>query len=387
MPEPPRADPTVVLPVHSEHPGPARYPAPARYPVSESPAHQEPAYGQPTHEQQAYGRPGSPGRQPPRRRPRWGRRVLGSVLVLVLAVLTYLAGIPWLAWRQVERVDTATAQPPPPAAGANYLLIGSDSREGLSTEQAQALGADTVTTGKRTDTIILVHVSAADAPPVVVSLPRDSYVAIPGHGKNKINAAYAFGGPRLLTETVEQATGLPIDGYLEIGFAGFAGVVDSLGGVEMCVAQPMNDPKAGLDVPAGCQTMDGATALAYVRARYSDPRGDLGRAERQRQFLGAVMRQAVSPGTVLNPVRYRSFADAAAGGVTVGQETSLWDAVAVARALRSVGAGDGVSAQVPVANPNYQTSNAGSAVLWDTDAAQEFFADLRADRPLSVPVG
>ncbi len=117
--------------------------------------------------------------------------------------------------------------------------------------------------------------------PALISIPRDSYLEIPGEGRNKVNAAFAIGGPALLVATLEDATGLRIDGYVEIGFGGFASVVDSLGGVEMCLPKALADEKAHIDLPAGCQTLDGANALGYVRARYSDPRGDLGRAERQ----------------------------------------------------------------------------------------------------------
>lgn len=323
----------------------------------------------------------------PRRRRRVVRRTLLVLLVLLLGAGGYLVYVPWSAWQRVERVDATPAQRPSVGKGKNYLLVGSDSREGLTAAEADALGADTENVGKRTDTIMLVHVSENGGKPVVVSLPRDSYVAIPGNGTNKINAAFAFGGAKLLTQTVELATGLRIDGYLEIGFAGFAGVVDSLGGVQICVQRAMKDAFSGLDVQAGCQTMNGKTALAYVRARHSDPKGDLGRAERQRQFLAAVTKQAASLDTIVNPPRYTGFADAAAKGIIVGSTTSLADAVAVLRALRAVGNGEGVSAQVPVENPAYQTKNAGVAVKWNDAQAKAMFAQLRTDQPVSVPAG
>ena len=130
--------------------------------------------------------------------------------------------------------------------------------------------------GRRTDSIILVHVPSGGGKPALISVPRDSYLPIPGHGKNKVNAAFAIGGPKLLVETLEDATGLPIDGYVEIGFGGFADVVDSLGGVDICVPRDITDAKAHINLKKGCQTLDGTTALGYVRARYSDPKGDLG---------------------------------------------------------------------------------------------------------------
>ena len=168
-----------------------------------------------------------------------------------------------------------------------------------------------------------MHTPGGSGKPVLISIPRDSYLPIPGHGRNKVNAAFAIGGPKLLAKTLEQATGLPIDGYVEIGFGGFAGVVDSLGGVDVCVKRDIKDAKAHINLKKGCQTLDGKNALGYVRARYSDPKGDLGRAERQRQFLGAIMKKAATPATVLIPWRWWGFTHTAASSVIVGEDTSL----------------------------------------------------------------
>ena len=218
----------------------------------------------------------------------------------------------------------------------------------------------------------------------LISIPRDSYVPIPGHGSNKINAAFAFGGAKLLEATVEGVTGIHVDGYVEIGFGGFASVVDSLGGVNVCVPFDMKDKDAAINLKKGCQTLDGATALGYVRARKSDPRGDIGRAERQRQFLGAIMKKAVTPSTVLIPTRYKSFADASASGLEVGQDTTLRDAVRVLQTLRGVDGGDTLSLVVPISDPNYQTP-AGSSVKWDTPRALALFTMIKNDEPMSVP--
>ena len=210
-------------------------------------------------------------------------RCVGRCSSLVV-VLAYLLGVPLHAYSEVTRVNAAPAgDRPAPGKGSNYLLLGSDSREGLTAEQLDEMATEQVE-GNRTDTIMVLHHSDS-GPSSLVSIPRDSYVPIPGHGTQKINAAFAIGGPQLMAATVEQATGLRLDGYLEIGFGGFAGVVDALGGVNICVAQPMDDPMAGINLQPGCQVLSGPTALGYVRARHSDPRGDIGRAERQRQFL------------------------------------------------------------------------------------------------------
>ncbi len=314
------------------------------------------------------------------------RRVVLVVVVLVLVWVAFMAWVPFNAWNHVTRVDNAPAGArPADTSGYNYLLVGSDGRQGLTPEQVQQLNAGGGDIGKRTDSIILVHVSQSGGKPALISIPRDSYVPIPGHESNKINAAFAFGGAKLLTETVEQATGLHLDGYVEIGFGGFASVVDSLGGVEVCVPFDMKDQDAAIDLKKGCQTLDGATSLGYVRARKSDPRGDIGRAERQRQFLGAILKKAVTPSTVLVPTRYKSFADASAGGLVVGDSTSLSDAVRVLQALRGVDGGDTLSLVVPIASASYQTRNAGVAVKWNSEEALALFRTLKNDEPLSVP--
>ncbi len=336
---------------------------------------------------------GPPPSAPPGPGPRTShrrRRVLLGAAVLVVAWLAFMVWVPFHAWGQVHRVD---ANPggirPAESKGYDYVLVGSDSREGLTAEQQKQLntGSAKDASGKRTDSIIVVHVPAGDGKPALISLPRDSYLPIPGHGKNKLNAAYSLGGPKLLVATIEAVTNVRIDGYVEIGFGGFASVVDSLGGVDICVARDMNDPRAGINLKAGCQTLDGPNALGYVRARYSDPLADIGRVQRQRLFLGAIMHKAVSPSTALIPWRYYEFATAAGAGLTVGQDTSLRDATRVLQAMRAVSSGQGLSLTVPISNPALRT-HVGEAVKWDTQKALELFTAIKNDEPLTVaPAG
>jgi LCP family protein required for cell wall assembly len=323
------------------------------------------------------------------RRRRW-RSVLAVAVILVVAWLAFMVWVPFHAWASVERINVSPDGARPAASkGYDYVLVGSDSREGLTAAQQKQLhtGSTAVAEGKRTDSIILVHVPSGGGQPALISLPRDSYVPIPGHGKNKINAAYTLGGPKLLVKTIEQVTDLRIDGYVEIGFGGFASVVDSLDGVDICVKHAMDDPKAGINLNAGCQTLNGPNALGYVRARYSDPLGDIGRVQRQRQFLGAIMHKAASPSTALIPWRYYRFATTAGAGLTVGEDTSLRDVIRVLQAMRSVSSGDGLSLTVPVSNPSLPT-HVGSAVKWDSQKALELFTKIKNDEPLTVaPAG
>jgi LCP family protein required for cell wall assembly len=311
--------------------------------------------------------------------------VVTVVVVALLGWVGYTAYTPYHAWSTVSRVDSTPtgARGAAPAGGHVYLLVGSDSRAGLTAAQKRRLGTGSVV-GQRTDSIILVYVPSGGGGSALISIPRDSYVPIPGHGRNKINAAYAFGGPKLLVETVELATDLRIDGYLEVGFGGFVSVVDGLGGVDICVPFRMNDPKAHINLKKGCQTLNGPNALGYVRARYSDPRGDIGRAERQRQFLGAIMKKVATASTVLDPVTWWHTTHDVAGALTVGQDTSLMDGERIAMTMRKVSQGDALSLVVPLADINYQTP-AGSSVKWDTTRAKALFSLLREGRPLTAP--
>jgi LCP family protein required for cell wall assembly len=228
---------------------------------------------------------------------------------------------------------------------------------------------------------MLLHIPRGGGAPTLVSLPRDSYVPIPGRGRNKLNAAYAFGGPRLLAQTVEQVTGIRIDHYMEVGFDGFAATVNAVGGVRICVDQAMRDPKAGLNLRAGCQVLDSREALGYVRTRAS-ARGDLDRVQRQQEFLGALIDQATSPGVLLNPLRSVPLALNGADAVAVDDGDHIWHLVRFPFAMRAVSGGDGVAMTVPVAGTE-TVPGAGSVVRWDREKALALFEALRQDRPVS----
>ncbi len=351
--------------------GPGR-PAPPREPARRAPA--PPAPGGP-------GGPASPGGRP-RRRPSAAQRRRRTLLVLLVVAALAVAYPVALGWRGVSAVRHVAVEPagerPADTPGTTYLVVGSDSREGMSEEELREYSAGgTDGLGQRTDTIMLLHVPRS-GPAALISVPRDSYVPIPGHGSGKVNAAFALGGAPLLVQTLEQVSGLRVDHYVETGFAGFARVVDAVGGVQVCPPEPVQDVRAGLDIPAGCQQVDGATALGFARYRYSDVRGDLGRADRQRQLLAAIADRAAGPGTLLNPFRAFALASAGGGALTVDEGASLPALVTFARGMRSATGADGVSTTVPVADAAYRTSS-GVAVKWDTERALAVFAALRAD--------
>ncbi|MET9018835.1 LCP family protein [Actinopolymorpha sp. NPDC004070] len=317
--------------------------------------------------------------RPPRRRS--GIRLRRILLLLLVAWLVILVGVPIIAWSRVTKVPYEPAgERPANSSGTNFLLVGSDSRQGLTAEQRNALGTGRAA-GQRTDTIMILHVPSLAGSPTLVSLPRDSYVPVPGHGRNKINAAFSIGGPKLLTETVENATGLRMDDYVEIGFGGFVGVVEGLGGVTMCLPKAIKDEKAHIDLPSGCQNLNGPNALGYVRARYFDPKGDLGRVERQRQFLSAVVKKTASPGTIVNPVRYTRVGLSAGDALTVGEGTNIVDMARFGLAMRSLSSGSGTTLTVPVSSTSVSTP-VGSAVRWDRQRALNLFHALRDGGPI-----
>ena len=271
---------------------------------------------------------------------------------------------------------------PPSRTGTTYLVVGSDSREGLSKAERRELGTGSAA-GRRTDTIMLLHTGSG--PNLLMSLPRDSLVEIPGHGRTKINAAFAYGGPRLLVRTIEDNTGIRIDHYVEIGFGGFVGIVDAVGGIEICPTTDMNDPLANLDIKKGCQQADGVTALGYARSRHSDPQyGDITRAEHQREVVSAVGDRAVSPWSVLNPVRYFRLNTAAAESLTVDEDTGPFDMARFALGMTRVSGDAGLTCTVPIIN---------LSVEWDPDRSARMFQHIIDDdtdaigRDLCTPKG
>jgi LCP family protein required for cell wall assembly len=303
---------------------------------------------------------------------------LSLLLGALLAGAGIVGGAVWFD-RTLHRAPVLVDYPNRPGSGrgTNWLLVGSDSRQGLTVEQQQELATGGDLGTGRTDTILLVHVPSfgSSIPTTMVSIPRDSYVPIPGHDKDKINAAFAMGGATLLTQTVEQATGLRLDHYAEIGFSGFAGLVDALGGVTVCATAPVDDPLAGIDLPAGCQKLEGRNALGYVRSR-DTPRADLDRMVNQRKFMSALLHRASSPAVWLNPVRWYTVPHAVADALTVNQADHVWDLAQLGWALH----GSTTSVTVPIGE--FSSSSAGEVVVWNHEVAGKLFEALASDAPV-----
>ncbi len=307
------------------------------------------------------------GRGLPRPRPRW-------ILYALLLWLAYLLIVPVIAWNTVSEVDAEPdAARPDDQPGTTYLIVGSDSRKGLSPEERKRLGTGNAES-RLADTILLLHTGSG--PNLLLSFPRDSLVEVPGRGTTKINSSYS-GGPRLVVRTIEENTGIRVDHYIEIGMGGVVNVVDAVGGVEICPKQAIQDKDAKLDIEKGCQEADGPTALGYARSRKTYATGDVQRGQAQREVISAVGGKAVSPWTVINPFRYWSLAFAAAGSVQVSEGTSAFTMGRFAMAMAGVsGDGDGLTCGVPIAD---------LVVNWDEDRSRRMFDLVISDSTDEIP--
>ncbi|WP_306338749.1 LCP family protein [Streptomyces sp. KL118A] len=324
------------------------------------------------------------------RRSKKRRRLRRTLLVLLAAVVGAVGGTYGWAETSLQRdVDLgAYGDRPPPGEGTNYLIVGSDSRDGLSEKDVKDLHAGGGG-GRRTDSMMLLHTGANGA--TMVSLPRDSWVTLPGRldtttGKrkrpegDKLNAAFSYGGPELLAHTIERNTGLRIDHYAEIGFAGFVNIVDAIGGVRMCLDRDIKDEKSGADLRKGCQTLNGKQALAFVRQRHQEREGDLGRSKNQQKLLSTLAHQAASPDILFDPREIGPAAQAGLDTLIVDDDMSLSELSRMFRAVQSVSGGHGRRLNVPVSGIGIPTSK-GNVLKWDAAKSARLFDDLRHDRP------
>jgi LCP family protein required for cell wall assembly len=312
------------------------------------------------------------------------RRAFLMLSAAMSAVVLFVSGAAWGFTSYINdsigRVFAGTAGTP--ASGPlNVLLAGVDVRAGLTRHQELALhvGNDVST---NSDTLMLIHVSADRSHVTVVSMPRDSWINIPGHGMNKINAAYGLGGPKLVVQTVERSTGLTINDFVQVNFLGFVKIIDALGGVNICLPFAVDDPYSGLRLSAGTHRVSGITALEYARDRHSFATSDLARIQDQQRLLSSMLSEAISSGTLANPVRLSRFLQAALAAVKVDQGLNV---SALADQLKGISPRNVRFLTVPLSDYNYQTSTGESAVLWDTSRANTLFGELRGDQPVGQP--
>lgn len=202
----------------------------------------------------------------------------------------------------------------------NILFIGSDARAGLG--------------GARSDVIVLMHVAGDRKKVTLVHFPRDLYVSVPGHGKDKINAAFAYGGAPLLVQTLQDLVGVPIDHVALTNFDGFKNMTDAVGGVNVYVEEASRG--SGYTFAKGYQEMDGAKALAFVRERKDLSEGDISRGRRQQAFIKALLLKSLSKDVITNPVRLAEFVDAGTKNLTVDQSFTVGEMRSEAFSMRNL---------------------------------------------------
>lgn len=338
----------------------------------------------------------------------WIRVVLRLVALLTSAATLAVTGYGWWIQRGLaegitttQAVTSPALEPKPLNEEFTALLVGLDSRTDadgapLSPEVLAQLRAGEDEGQLNTDTIILLHVPADPGRhAVAISIPRDSYVPIAGgRGRHKINSAYrraaneerhrleAFGlhgialerlsreaGRRALVATVEELTGVQIDHYAEINLVGFVELTEAIGGVPVCLRNPVREPRSGVDLPAGFQLISGADALAFVRQRHGLPAGDLDRIARQRAFLAGLARRVLSAGTLADPVRTARLISVITENVVIDH---TWDLRRLAHQLGRFSAADVEFHTIPTGRTDLQTPADGIAVAIDPDEVRAF---------------
>lgn len=257
----------------------------------------------------------------------------------------------------VERAAGVDGVLSPPVDGfVNYLIVGSDTREGADPNSPDygGIGDVDLTSGRRSDTIILMHVDQVLSTIALTSIPRDLWIDIPGFETNRINSAYGY-GEGVLVDTVQTSLGIPVHHYIEVDFNSFKAIIAAIGGVEICFEYPTRDSNTGLNIPEpGCSVLDPVQSLAYARSRYfeefkdgkwqTDGRADLGRIERQQQFFETAVSRSVSR-VLANPFRAGGLISAAVGSLRVDDDADL---VEMGNTIRPIASGGVVRVPLPV---------------------------------------
>ncbi|WP_317443712.1 LCP family protein [Streptomyces collinus] len=326
----------------------------------------------------------------PRPAPNWRRRIKWTAITLAsVLIVTSVATYFWADSKLHRDVDLSKVIDRPEAgSGTNYLIVGSDSRKGMTSDDKKKLHTGSAQ-GQRTDSMMILHVG--DNGDTLLSLPRDSDVEIPSYkgsasGKvypgtgrrTKLNAAYAEDGPTLLVRTIEYNTGLHIDHYVEIGFGGFAKIVDAVGGVEITIDKGFKDRDSGANFKSGKQTLNGEEALAFVRTRHAFASQDLQRTKNQQKFLAALAHQVATPSTVLNPFKFYPTMGAGLDSLTVDKDMSLWDLASMFWAMKGVSGGDGTSLNMPI------SGSVRGNLVWDRTKMKTLVNELKNDEKVTV---
>ncbi len=339
---------------------------------------------------------GGPGRRDLLRGLRLGTGVIAALASIAVLVAS---GWAWNTWtdfkgniKRVNAIATAPAQKPKQdidGKDQNILIVGNDDRDTATDAELAQLGTTRDGGSYNTDTMMLMHVPANGSKATVISFPRDSYVAIPGHGMNKLNSAYPDGindsngskaaGARLLVQTIQNLTGLTIDHFVQVDLLGFYRISNAIGGVQVDLCQAQKEPNSGIDLPAGVSTIQGKQALAFVRQRYGLPNGDLDRIKRQQYFLSAVFRKLSTAGVLLNPLKLQKLLTAVTQSLQM--DDSL-DPLKLAEQMQNLTAGNLTFTTIPT--DGFADTDAGSVVVVNPAQVQGFVRQL-INPPASKP--
>jgi LCP family protein required for cell wall assembly len=314
----------------------------------------------------------------------------GKILAVLLSVtILVVSGWVWVTWTgfksDLKHVDAITPVTRPSkdidGKDLNILITGNDDRSTASPAELKELGTTADGGSLNTDTMMVMHVPANGKKATIFSFPRDSYVAIPGHGMNKLNSAYPDGyssasgtldqkrsaGAQLLVQTIEQLTGLTIDHYVQVDLLGFYRISNAIGGIQVNLCAAQNEPNSGINLPKGISTIQGTQALAFVRQRYGLPNGDLDRIKRQQYFLSAVFRKMTSSGVLLNPIKLQNLLKAVSNSIYT--DNGL-DPLQLATQLQSLTAGNLTFSTIPT--DGFANNDAGSVVVVHPTDVQAF---------------
>ncbi len=352
-------------------------------------------------------RPGPPGRPPraPRavvlkQRRRRRRFLIGLTFFLSATITMVGSGFVYLQFRlgQIPRVDVPSLVGDRDGGVMNVLLVGSDSRDRLEGKEALQAGKGSVS-GQRSDTIMVLHIDPQQEQAAILSIPRDLYVPIAGEGySDRVNAAFALGGAQGLIETIQQSLGITINHYVEVDFVGFKDIVDAVGGVKLYLPAWVRDFTSGLDLhEIGCVEVDGTQGLAWVRSRNfeyllpdgltwtTDPRADLGRIERQQDFIRRMLKKALSSG-ITNPLQLNKLIGIGVRDVTLDETLSTKDITTLARRFNNLDA-DSVALLTLPTTPD--DIDGASVLLLREDEAQPYLDRINGleGAPLPSPGG
>jgi LCP family protein required for cell wall assembly len=293
--------------------------------------------------------------------------ILGVILILLISypivLLTYANNS--LKHIAVIKTDQADQE-----AGDydSYLIIGNDSRS--------KKGVDIKAKNKRSDTIMLL-IKPKTGIPALISIPRDTYTNIPGIGMNKINASLSLGNEKLLVQSVENLTSVKVKHFIEIGFNGLKDVTNFIGGVNLCLDKNVTDEKSGLKWKKGCHDVNGKTALAFSRMRYSDVLGDIGRTSRQRQVISAITKKINQPSNYLSPQFHFGFIDTISKSIAIDKNDDIFTLAWMFFAFKDASSDTGIHGTLPIDNMGFNAGpSVGSAVKVNTEKTKQYFKSI-----------